>query len=127
MQVKACSVSSPHLLQKPHGCCLAFFLVGYWARRIGALARLREQYTHKVTVAASVEGFRRQSPKYAEGMVAAAYEMLIVHAPDAKGASDTGIAGQIPDQPSSVFDRLLGRIKRRSDPPQAKRADANET
>lgn len=93
------------------------FLVGYWARRIGALARLREQYTHKVTVAASVEGFRRQSPKYSEGMVAIAYETLIAQSSDLKSANDAGLAGQVPDQPSWVFDKLLGRLKRKTQEP----------
>lgn len=57
-------------------------LVGFALKRHAALFRLREQYTYKYTVAASVEGFRKQSKEHESTIAAAAFQQLLFNPAD---------------------------------------------
>ncbi|MGO4389079.1 hypothetical protein AB4Y85_16230 [Microvirga sp. 2YAF29] len=54
-------------------------LIGFAAKRHSALFRLREQYSHKWAIAASVEGFKTQAPAYQEQIAAAVFTELLTN------------------------------------------------
>jgi hypothetical protein len=54
-------------------------LIGFAARRHAALFNLREQYSHKWAIAASVEGFKTQAPNYKEPIAAAVFTELLAN------------------------------------------------
>jgi hypothetical protein len=55
----------------------ALLLAGFTSRRHAALFRLREEYSHKYTAAASVQGFKIQAPTYDESIAAAVFAELL--------------------------------------------------
>lgn len=55
----------------------ALLLASFSARRHAALFRLREEYSHKAALAASIHGFKEQAPGYEESMAAAVFEELL--------------------------------------------------
>jgi hypothetical protein len=54
----------------------ALWLAKFTAARHAALFRLREHYAYKYSIAASVEGFKKQAPEFKEGIAAAAFHEL---------------------------------------------------
>lgn len=65
-------------------------LIGFAAKRHSALFKLREQYSHKWAIAASVEGFKTQAPNYKEPIAAAVFTELLknpAHGMDQPAAS----------------------------------------
>jgi len=55
----------------------ALLLAGFTAHRHTGLFRLREEYKHKYTAAASVQGFKLQAPAYDESIAAAVFAELL--------------------------------------------------
>lgn len=55
----------------------ALLLLAFAARRYSEVFRLKSQYTHKYTVAASLTGFKVEAPIYAEAITAAAFKELL--------------------------------------------------
>jgi hypothetical protein len=55
----------------------ALLLAGFTAHRHSALFRLREEYSHKYTSAASVQGFKIQAPDYKDAIAAAVFAELL--------------------------------------------------
>jgi len=55
----------------------AALLVHFFSRKQNELFRLKEEYTHKFSVAASLHGFKIESPKYYEEITAAAFNELL--------------------------------------------------
>lgn len=57
----------------------ALLLAGFAAKRHASLFRLREEYNHKFTAAASVNGFKAQAPNYAEQIAGAVFQELLIN------------------------------------------------
>jgi predicted nucleic acid-binding Zn-ribbon protein len=57
----------------------ALLLAGFAARRHSALFRLREEYNHKATLAASVHGFKTQAPLHEQAIAAAVFQELLAN------------------------------------------------
>ena len=55
----------------------ALFILGFSSSRFNKLFRLREEYCHKYTMAASVQGFKIQAPSYQEAVAAAVFKELL--------------------------------------------------
>lgn len=55
----------------------ALLLAGFAAHRHSALFRLREEYSHKYSMAASVQGFKIQAPSFQEPIAAAVFTELL--------------------------------------------------
>lgn len=55
----------------------ALLLAGFTAHRHSTLFRLREEYSHKYTAAASVQGFKLQAPSFEESIAAAVFAEVI--------------------------------------------------
>jgi len=53
------------------------FLIGFSAKWYAALFKLRQDYAHKFTVAASIPGFKIESPEFAEVITAVAFQELM--------------------------------------------------
>lgn len=57
----------------------SLLLAGFAAHRHSALFRLREEYSHKETMAVSVQGFKEQAPEYQEPIAAAVFQELLTN------------------------------------------------
>lgn len=55
----------------------SILLVAFAARRHAALFQLREEYSHKYNIAASVNGFKQQAPNYEQQIAAAVFLELL--------------------------------------------------
>jgi hypothetical protein len=55
----------------------ALLLAGFASHRHSTLFRLREEYSHKETLAVSVQGFKEQAPTYEEPIAAAVFQELL--------------------------------------------------
>lgn len=55
----------------------SILLVAFAARRHAALFQLREEYSHKYNIAASVNGFKQQAPAYEQQIAAAVFLELL--------------------------------------------------
>lgn len=79
----------------------ALLLAGFAARRHAALFRLREEYAHKYTTAASVQGFQKQAPTYNEPIAAAVFAELLKNPAASMDAKKSGRSR------NSFLDRLI--------------------
>lgn len=78
-----------------------FWLTLFSSRRYRNLFDLRQQYTHKYSMAFSVEGFKQQAPQYAEQL--AAWVFHVVAEPPVSVKSSKGMGDNpLPDVPSVV-------------------------
>lgn len=57
----------------------ALLLAGFASHRHAMLFRLREEYSHKSAIAASVHGFKQQAPSYKEPIAAAVFTELLAN------------------------------------------------
>lgn len=57
----------------------ALLLAGFAAKRHASLFRLREEYSHKYAMAASVHGFKQQAPTYEQQIAAAVFKELLAN------------------------------------------------
>lgn len=82
-----------------------FWLTLFSSRRYRNLFDLRQQYTHKYSMAFSVDGFKQQAPQYAEQM--AAWVFHVVSEPPVTVKSSKGMGDNpLPDIHSAVKDQL---------------------
>lgn len=82
-----------------------FWLTLFSSRRYRNLFDLRQQYTHKYSMAFSVDGFKQQAPKYSEQM--AAWVFHIVAEPPVSAKSSKGMGDNpLPDIQSVVKSQL---------------------
>ena len=82
-----------------------FWLTLFSSRRYRNLFDLRQQYTHKYSMAFSVDGFKQQAPEYAEQMTAWVFHVVAeppVSIRNSKGMGDN----PIPDVQSVEKDQL---------------------
>lgn len=57
----------------------ALLLAAFASKRHESLFRLREEYSHKFTAAASVNGFKAQAPNYEEQIAGAVFQELLIN------------------------------------------------
>jgi archaellum component FlaC len=57
----------------------ALLLAAFASKRHSTLFRLREEYNHKFTAAASVNGFKAQAPNYEEQIAGAVFQELLIN------------------------------------------------
>lgn len=82
-----------------------FWLTLFSSRRYRNLFDLRQQYTHKYSMAFSVDGFKKQAPLYAEQM--AAWVFQVVSEPPVSIRSSKGMGDNpLPDVQAVVRDQL---------------------
>lgn len=78
----------------------SLLLAGFTAHRHSALFRLKEEYGHKYSAAASVQGFKLQAPSYQESIAAAVFAELLKNPAE---ALDT----EREKRPNAFLDRLI--------------------
>jgi hypothetical protein len=62
----------------------ALLLLGFAAKRYAEVFRIKNLYTYKYTVAASLPGFKIEAPAHAEAITAAAFKELLANPRDAE-------------------------------------------
>ena len=93
----------------------ALLLAGFASKRHASLFRLREEYSHKFTAAASVNGFKAQAPKYKEQIAGAVFQELLINPANTMDE-------QRPEHRNGFIDKLIGpaveaAVKKMSDIP----------
>lgn len=94
------------LIQKAIYLSPFFMLIWFLNRRHNLFFRLREHYNYKYSIAMSVEGFKRQSPKHAEDIAAKAFAQLTDNPADKMEAKQDGESPSV-GLLSEIFNRLL--------------------
>ena len=79
----------------------ALLLAGFASKRHASLFRLREEYNHKFTAAASVNGFKAQAPNYEEQIAGAVFQELLVN--PANTMDD-----KRPERRNGFIDKIIG-------------------
>ena len=79
----------------------ALLLAGFAAKRHASLFRLREEYNHKFTAAASVNGFKAQAPNYEEQIAGAVFQELLIN--PANTMDD-----KRPERRNGFIDKIIG-------------------
>jgi hypothetical protein len=84
-----------------------FWLATFMSKRHGRLFRLREHYAYKRSIAASVEGFKKQAPNYADEIAAAAFLELTFNPAERmdKGGEEERI-------PNPIIQWILTRLEK---------------
>lgn len=82
-----------------------FWLTLFSSRRYRNLFDLRQQYTHKYSMAFSVDGFKQQAPLYAEQMAAWVFHVVAEPPVSARSTKSMG-DNPLPDIQSVVKDQL---------------------
>ena len=83
-------------------------LTAFAARRHSQLFRLREHYAYKYSIAVSIEGFMKQSPKYAEDIAALAFEQI------AFDPAESLTKTKEPKKEGRIFSMFLKKIEKDS-------------
>lgn len=79
----------------------ALLLAGFASKRHTSLFRLREEYNHKFTAAASVNGFKAQAPNYEEQIAGAVFQELMINPANTMDE-------QRPERRNGFIDKLIG-------------------
>lgn len=82
----------------------SLLLAGFAAHRHSALFRLREEYSHKETMAVSVQGFKEQAPAFQEPIAAAVFQELLSN-------PAVSMEGKTPEEkPNGFIQRLISPV-----------------
>jgi len=84
------------------------WLTSFSSNRYARLFRLKEHYAYKRSIAASVDGFKKQSPDYADEIAAAAFHELTFNPADRMDRKDFSDAS-----PNPIWGRLIEKIEKR--------------
>lgn len=84
-----------------------FWLATFMSKRHGRLFRLREHYAYKRSIAASVDGFKKQAPNYADEIAAAAFLELTFNPAE---RMDKG--GEEERVPNPIIQWILTRLEK---------------
>jgi predicted nucleic acid-binding Zn-ribbon protein len=79
----------------------ALLLAGFAAHRHTTLFRLREEYGHKYTIAASVNGFKLQAPSFQEQIAAAVFTELLTNPANTMDSNQPAVA------PNGFINKLI--------------------
>ncbi len=85
------------------------WLTTFSSRNYTRLFKLKEHYAYKRSIAASVEGFKRQSSEYQEEIAAAAFHELIFNPADRMEGD-----GEKAHNPNPVWDWVLEKMEKRA-------------
>lgn len=93
----------------------ALLLAAFASKRHAQLFRLREEYSHKFTAAASVNGFKAQAPTYEEQIAGAVFQELLVNPANTMDEERQA-------KPNSFIEKIIGptveaAVKRMTDVP----------
>jgi hypothetical protein len=80
----------------------ALLLAAFTTKRHSSLFRLKHEYTHKYTTAASVHGFKQQAPTYQEQIAAAVFQELLINP-----SSSLGSETEASENPNGFIAKLL--------------------
>jgi hypothetical protein len=102
-------VTLPGILSRALILLAPFWLTLFSARRYAQLFALRQQYSHKYNLAFSVEGFKKQAPKYGEEIAAIVFQAISTNpfrSPSAIQSMGESPLQSFPDLAGSIQERI---------------------
>ena len=109
------TISIPGIMARSLILLAPFWLALFSARRYNHLFSLRRQYSHKYNLAFSVEGFKKQAPKYGDEIAALVFQSIsanpMTNAPSSHSMGESPLQG-IPEMFASFDEKVLSALRR---------------